>query len=164
MNLPQLTTKTKAAIGGTALLASFAVGRYTVPEKVKTETKTVTVEKVVYKDREVIADHKKEHVVVVEDKKPDGEVVTKTDTTYDDTKTDKKTDTTNTDTTTTADKTQEVTRGDSKVTLSALAGLRISDKTPVYGVSISKPILGPLTIGIWGLNDSSVGCSIGFTF
>jgi hypothetical protein len=42
-----MTTKIKIIIGVVALATAFAVGRWTGPTKIKTEIKTVTVEKIV---------------------------------------------------------------------------------------------------------------------
>lgn len=165
------TTKIKIGVAVVYSAALVAVGRYTTPEKVKIETKTVTVEKVVYKDKEDDKEKKHEHTVVKEDKKPDGEVLTTTDTTYDDNKEDKKTDDTITNTSTTQDNIKEVTRGSAPVTISALGGVYINGITPVYGLSVTKPILGPLTVGIWGITSTnpsvvgpSCGLSVGLTF
>lgn len=34
----------------------------------------------------------------------------------------------------------------------------------IYGAGIQKQIMGPLTVGAWGLSNSTVGVSIGVTF
>lgn len=51
-----------------------------------------------------------------------------------------------------------------KVNLAGLAGIDFSKKTPVYGASISKQLLGPVTLGVWGLTNSTIGVSIGLEF
>jgi hypothetical protein len=154
-----METKTKIIIVSIGLIAAFAVGRWAAPEKVRIETKVVEVEKKVEDTKKDVVKHKETHTV----KKPDG---TEETTTTEDTTT--KSDKHDTDSTTTeTDTTKEVTRGSSKVTVLALAGLPVSFNTavvPIYGVSVSKPILGPITIGAWGLSNSTAGFSIGLTF
>lgn len=39
-----------------------------------------------------------------------------------------------------------------------------SDKRPLYGLSVNKEVLGPLTLGVWGRTNGSVGLSIGVSF
>jgi hypothetical protein len=153
-----MTQKTKIIITIVALLTSFAIGRWAAPEKVKIEKQVVTREKQVYtKDKD---DHKKTTTTEVD--KPDG---TKTITTVitDDNST-KSTDTT--DTATKETDTKEVTRGTSKVTLSALGGahLGLGSQPTVYGGMISKPVLGPITISAWGLSNATIGMGIGLSF
>lgn len=36
--------------------------------------------------------------------------------------------------------------------------------SPTYGVSISKEIVGPITVGLFGLTNSTVGLSLGINF
>lgn len=36
--------------------------------------------------------------------------------------------------------------------------------TPVYGLSIQKEVLGPITAGVWGLNSGTIGISLGVNF
>jgi hypothetical protein len=156
--------KTKLIIGGVTLLSAFAVGRYTVPEKVKIEIKTIEVEKVVYKERTDSSSKYKKRTVTTSTTKPTGETETKTETFWEketEKKTDKEKDT---DKKTNTDKTSETTRGDSKVTLSMLGGWDLLGNRPVYGGSITKPVLGPFTLGIWVLSSPSFGASIGLTF
>jgi len=159
-----LKTRTKIIILVVALIGSFALGRYTVPEK-KIEEKKTTEDKTkdVTKEKKQ-KKHKKTHIVKEEKTAPDGSktVVTIIDH-------DTKTDTSSDSKTaieghkTTEDKVITV-RGDSKVTLSALGGIDILSGKPIYGASLTKPVLGPLTLGIFGLSNGSVGASIGFTF
>lgn len=53
----------------------------------------------------------------------------------------------------------------STLNLSALAGARtLSRFEPVYGVSISKEVVGPVTAGLWGLSDGTIGVSVGIDF
>jgi len=51
--------------------------------------------------------------------------------------------------------------------VSALAGYDFSkpkDLVPIYGVSVSKQVLGPFTVGAYGLTNGIIGLSIGVTF
>jgi hypothetical protein len=160
-----MTTKTKVIISiVVVVVTSFSVGRYTVSETVRTETKIVEVEK---KEKKVDTDVKKntkkttKKVIVV---KPDGSsettIVTDENTTTDK---DQKVDETsqkNTDT----DKSKEVVKGDSKLTISALGGIDLSTKKPVYGASIQKDVLGPINVGLFGLSNGTCGASIGIKF
>lgn len=138
-----------------ALLAAFAFGRFSAPETIKTvEVEKKTADTVIDKDK-----HK--DTIVIEVIKPDG---TKTITTQikEDTKT-------NIDKHIEMDKskTTEETRSSSKVTIQALAGANVTHLTSdplVYGGSISKPILGPVTLGAFGLSNGVAGFSMGLTF
>lgn len=149
-----MTKKTKVLIISVALLTSFALGRYTVPTKT-TETKdtSTTEDKTTDKTK-----HKK--VTIVETTKPDG---TKTKTTV----ITEDTDTHKTDDSATHEiDTKETVRGDSKVTISLLGAIQVNDLTQgiVYGLSATKPVLGPITIGVFGLTNKTVGASIGLSF
>lgn len=77
-------------------------------------------------------------------------------------------------TTTTTDHSQRIQQ-DTKQTLvaksstinvSALAANDFSRGliSPTYGISISKEIVGPITIGLFGLTNSTVGLSLGINF
>lgn len=139
------------------LLASFATGRWLAPTKVVTEIKTVEVEKKV----DTTTTQKDEHKTTVVTEKPDG---TKQTVITDDTHTGTKSKDT-TVVTDTSDTTKTVTRDSARVTVSALGAINIHDiSTPVFGVSITKPILGPLTVGVFGLSSGVAGASIGLTF
>lgn len=151
-----MSTKTKVIIVVVAMAASFALGRYTVPEK-KTEEKRTVVEKRKKKRKDT---RKKVEIIKKEVIKPDG---TKTV----DTVINKTTDTT----TKTEEKgrkedTSKVVtiRGDSKATISILNGIDINSWNYVYGASLTKPVLGPFTLGVFGMSNGTAGASIGLTF
>ena len=152
-----MSTKAIVIISVVALLTAFAVGRWSAPEKVKIQT--VTVEKKT-DDKKVNTDDNKV-TTITETDKPDG---TKTKVTVisdkkDTQVVDKKTD----DLTQTV--TKEVDRSTSKVTISALAALNVSKLgVPIYGASVTKPILGPITVGAFGLQNGTVGVSLGLSF
>lgn len=84
-------------------------------------------------------------------KKTDGEVVT----------------TTTTDQTKTADKTDQKTVQVpvfSPYHLDALAGIDIRSHEPIYGISVSKQFIGPISLGAFGLTSGIVGVSAGVSF
>jgi hypothetical protein len=150
-----------AILASIGMLVAFAAGRWTGPEKIKTVVQTVTVEKKTDDQTKKEQDHKK--YTVVETTTPNG-TKTKTTTITDDrgvTSTDKSTD--NTDTTQT--KSKEVDKSSSKLTLQVLAGLNITAPgTPTYGLSVSRNLLGPIVVGVFGMTNHTAGFSIGLTF
>lgn len=145
-----MSTKIKVIIVFVSLLVSFAAGRYSVPEKIKIETKVVEVEK----KKEDIKKHRRKTTIT--DK--DGSTTTIIDTTIE-----KKSDE---DISLQKDTTTEKVRGDSKVSLALMSGIDVTNpqKGLVYGVSVQKPVLGPITIGLWGFNTGTMGASVGLTF
>lgn len=162
----EMNLKTKLIICSIALVGAFAAGRYATPDKIVTITKTVEIDK---KQDTTVTDSKKKRrkkIVIVENKKPDGtdqKITTITDATDTDNKTNSvKTDTSKKD----EESSKTITKGD-KVTVSMLAGaqLNLNNGSPLlYGGSITKPILGPITVGVWGLSNASGGFSLGLTF
>lgn len=152
-----MNTKTIVIASVVALLVAFAVGRWSAPEKVKIQT--VTVEKKTDDKKTDTDDHKV--TTITETDKPDGTKTKVTvisdnkDTQVVDKKTDDLTQTT----------TKEVDRSSSKVTISALAAVNVTKLgVPIYGASVSKPILGPITVGIFGLQNGTAGVSVGLSF
>lgn len=157
-----MTLRTKLLLGALALLTSFALGRFSTPETVKVETKTVQVDSKV--DNTSTNQDKHQDTTTTTTKAPDGTVVTKTETVVD-TNTHRQTrDTDTTDTST--DTSKEVTRSSSKLSISVLAGVNVTSPgaTPVYGGSITRGLIGPLTVGLFGLSNGVVGASVGLTF
>ena len=142
------------------LLTAYGFGRWSAPEKVKIQEKLVYVEKKTENTQTDRDKHKKQVTTIVTHK--DGTTTTTT-TTVEDTKTDRKTaetDTINVD----KSKTTEITRG-AKTTVSLLAGTNISSPLGIdYGIAVSKPILGPITIGVFGFRSGLFGASAGLTF
>lgn len=146
-------------VGAAAL---FALGRYTCPEKIRIETKIVTVEKEVEKkDTEA-----NKHKVTVIIKKADGS----SETTITDDVSKNTQESSETDVTQTKDKISETTRSSGRTTFSILAGAQphlfqgISLGPIVYGASVNKDILGPINVGAWGLSDYTFGVSLGLSF
>lgn len=138
--------KNKEAVGGIIVIViAFYCGRLSSPEKIKTEFKTVEVEKVVTKvERKVIkvkenADGSKDTVIVVDSN------------------------------------TNEESRGKSTVetkevinakrtNVSLLIGGAYPISGPYYGVSAQRSILGPLTVGAWAITNRTAGLSVGLNF
>lgn len=145
-----LNLKTDLVVLG--LIAVFAAGRYTA-QYPKVQTKTDIQ---VSTDTKVDQDKHKETTSVTE-KRPDGTTTTTTKTT-EETETKKHTDK------------ESVTHIDQTVTssstlnVSALVGLDLSRQAPVYGVSLNKQFIGPLTVGVYGLTNGTIGVSIGLNF
>lgn len=118
------------------ITSAFYLGRYSAP-------KTTT-------DKSV-EETKNTHTETTTIKQPDGTVktVTVTDTSKQvskDTKT-------------------SVAPNVSKVNVSLLSGYDYAyTSRPVYGVSISKEVIGPVTAGVFGLSNGIVGVSVGVNF
>lgn len=159
------TRKYKIIAAVFTVVSAFAIGRFTTPVKIKTEIKTVEVDK---KTTDLDRDsqlnrHRKTTTTTV--KKPDGTIETTTTTTDDAQKNTETSSVTTDDRTTKTDTTKEVTRGAPPVTISVLAGLKLTDfSTPIYGLSATKPILGLVAVGVWGFNNGMAGVSIGLQF
>lgn len=75
------------------------------------------------------------------------------------------TESTTIDSATKTDKVQTIAKAN-KSNLSVLASIDYtkSQLTPVYGVSFSKEVLGPITVGAFILTNKTVGLSIGYSF
>lgn len=151
----ELDPKKAAIIVVLSVVVSFAFGRYFAPEKVKEVTKTVTIEKEVERKRQ---DTNKKTVIVT---RPNGESrteiveVTHSDITKEGTKLSEN------------EHSQEKSRSSDKVTILALGGVNVLsiDRNQVqYGLSVSRPILGPITVGLWGLSSGVGGLGVGVTF
>lgn len=159
---PKTIERLQAGAALVMLATAFAFGRYTVAVKTVTVTKTVEVEK---KVTDIDAEQKKHtKTTVVETQSPDG-AKTKTTTITQDTDSKKNTDIVDN---TKKDETdiKTVTEAGSKVTISALGGVHINGLSSklIYGVSVSKPILGPITAGAFVLSEPAAGVSLGLTF
>lgn len=150
----ELTIRQKAglAIGYTLLV--FAIGRYTKsPAKVSTQI----VEQ--QKEKETEAKNIQTHKTVTETKHPDGTdtIVTQIDQTTTDAKTEQIDTTIKATTSVTPVKT---------LNISVLGANDFHESVfkPTYGLSVTKPLIGPLTIGAFGLMNGVVGVSIGLDF
>jgi lipopolysaccharide export LptBFGC system permease protein LptF len=157
--------KQKVMVIASVALVSAAIGRYTAPEKIKIETKTVEVIKEVKVKDETETKKKDKTYTKTTDTKPTGE---KTETV---TIVEKDADKTKTDVTIakddnkSTDQIKEVTKSSGHLNLSVLAGVNVlSPGGMLYGGHITRDILGPINIGIWGLSNGTAGCSVGLTF
>lgn len=148
----EIQTKYKVIISVVTVVTAFAIGRYTVPEKVRVETKIVEVKSQDTKKKDDV------QTVVVVKKEPDGEETTTT-TTLDKTTTD-----TISHVAENEDTISTKSSGTQPITISVLGGVDTERSIGVIGGSITKPVLGPVTLGIFGLSNGTCGGSIGLTF
>lgn len=161
-----MSARTKVIIVMALMAVSAAAGRFTVPTKVVIETKTVEIIKEVkVKDKDSIKNRHKNTTIVV-DTHPDGSS-TKTTTISDNTSSEKHetaTSTKESDITDTAHK--QVESDSSRVSISVLAGVNpFSPQSGItYGGHISSKVLGPITIGLFGLTSGIIGPTVGITF
>lgn len=139
-----MTTRVKVLLIILGLVTTFAFGRYSVNYD-KTETKTENKEK----DKE-----KDTTTTTTTTKKPDGETTTTTTTQ------------THTETHTSTERSDKVVITAPKMTnvslLIAVPSFR--ELVPVYGLSVTRPILGPITVGVFGLTNGTIGASAGLEF
>lgn len=153
-----------------ALAVSFGAGWWLAPAKVVTKTVTQEVVHEVVKQDTQQQTSQKNHKVVqtTETDKPDGtKVIVTTSSDQIDTNTDvNHTIDTNLQDNKTSTSEKTVTRDRGAIVLSGLAGLRINGLStgPVYGGYVGKRVLGPITVGAFGLSDATAGLSIGLTF
>ena len=147
-----MNIRTEISIGLAALIAAFAFGRYTAP-KVPAISQKVDDQK-----QEQVNTDKDVHKQTTITKKPDG---TQTTVIVEDStvKTeDKKQDTKKVDTTITPPKINTIN-------LNALAGVdAFHSFKPVYGAQVSKQFIGPVSIGLFGLSNGTIGVSLGVSF
>lgn len=144
-----MTIKNKIILSIIALVSAFAAGRYTATVGTSVQTKTVAQET---KDTTKSVDVK---TVTVTTQKPDGEVTWVTTKVKDVDQTTK--DTIKTETVTAVKK--------ETLNVSVLAAVQPNHNlSPIYGLSVSKELLGPVTLGIFGLTTGVVGASIGLNF
>ena len=143
----QFLNNHKETVLGLALIVIiFYAGRYTAPTKVETKTVTVEVEK----------EQKHENKVVVQRIGKDGtttvitHVITDTNTSINK-----------------IDRTDKVIENNKpSLNVYAMAGLDVSNPQNgfVFGAHVSKQILGPVSIGLFGLTNKTIGASVGFSF
>lgn len=130
------------------VLGAFALGRHSGETKVQTVIKTVEIEKIVDKDQ---------HSVTKIVAHPDGTketTITKDTSTHSDTNTDSR-----------STNVTKISTSKHEWTLTALAGTSLNLTSPViYGGSITKSVLGPISVGVWGLTSGTIGASIGIDF
>lgn len=154
MNIPNKREIVIVLIG---LATMFAFGRYSVtspPDTKVTENKHSDTKTDEAKDTHVVT-----HTVTVQE--PTGAVKTDTTTTTDVVAHEE----TNT---VVEDKTvsQTTQQKRSKINISAIVGTQIGSNfgQPLYGISAQKTFLGPVTVGAFGLNNGTIGVSVGLDF
>lgn len=149
-----MTLKAKLVLCFAALAIAFAGGRYSVSG---TDVKTT------------------EHTTTDTTKQVDRDTHTDTTTVVEEDGTGKKkTTTTVVQDTTTKSKTDEVIKDDktsvatpakrNTLNVSTLASVGLNNFVPVYGLSVTKEVLGPITVGAFGLTSGVVGISLGLNF
>ncbi len=145
-----MTTQIKIGLGVFLLALSFAAGRLSAA---KPEVKTDVVTKTDDTQHEV-KDTQTKTVIV---KQPNG---TETTTTETNTVTKILTvDVGNTET-----KTDVIPPKVSTLNISVLAGENFSTHQEAFGLSITKKVLGPVSAGVWGINNGMIGVSLGLSF
>lgn len=135
-----------------ALLLAFAAGRWLVPQKVKVITKVQTVVQTVVKHDTHV------RTVTIVTQKPDGTKITKTTVTHDSsTETGVKVEHKK-------DHKKVVSTSQPQYEIAAIAGYDFHTSHKVYGAMVSKQVLGPVNLGVWGLSNSEIGISVGVRF
>jgi len=155
-SLPTLSTRTKYIIVGVGFIVCFATGRFSVNKpKIKTTIQTT--------QQDTTTEAKDTHTktTITETKQPNG-VDTKT-TVIDQVQND---NTKSQDNIT--QQVQQTITPPKKNTLN-ISVLGANDfkqgiLAPTYGLSVTKEVLGPITVGAFGLMNGTVGLSIGLNF
>jgi len=154
--LPTLSTRTKYIIAGVSVVVAFAAGRESVsPPTVKTTISTTA--------QDNTTEDKNTHTKITETevKQPNGTdtITTVTDQVQND-------DTKSQDTI--QQQVQQTVTPPKKNTLniSVLGGNDFSKGilAPTYGLSVTKEVLGPITISAFGLMNGTIGVGIGLNF
>lgn len=144
--------KNKIIIAVVLGIIIFAFGRWSAPEKVRIETKIVEVEK---KESET---KKKKHKKTVVVKNPDG---SETTTTIEDETTERKK---KSDRLSENDSIEQTTKSTSRLNISALVGKDPLSTNLLYGGHVSRDLIGPVSVGVFGLSNKTAGFSLGLTF
>ncbi len=141
--------KRRIIISAVVVAAAFAAGRYTVP----TNTTDVSTK---HENVDTTTNKRKE-TTTTETVRPDGTKETVTHTVEDtDRKKVKREETVNT---------VETERSNSKLSVSALAGVDVRSPTGVIiGAHVTTALIGPVTLGVFGLQNGTVGMSVGLNF
>lgn len=149
----------------------FALGRWLSPEKVKIQREVVVKEDTT-KIEQLKTDLerlKKKKTTTVEVIRPDGTREIKTVVKEDESvRKQKSKDTTTTIVKETSEKeSKEITNSSSVLTLSALVGTDItslsSSSKLQFGAHVQRTIIGPFTLGVFGLSSGTAGFSLGLS-
>lgn len=146
------------------LVCGVAMGYYATPQKIKIETRVIEVEKKTESTKTRTTKDKRKETVVT---KPDGTVIKTVEdsTTNRDTESDKEEQRKRLE-----NKSEERSREGRLISLSLLTGVPISLSSGVgfgsivYGLHGSATVLGPISLGVWGLSNASGGFSLGVNF
>lgn len=152
-----LTTKTKYVIALILIMTAFATGRFSVQKSVVKSTTSLVSDSKTNQNSDT---HTQTTITTV--KTPDGTVKTIQQISQV-----KDVQTTTTADTTIHSQTTVTPTKTNTINISALVGNDFSHGlgiTPIYGVSASKEILGPITAGVFGLNNGVIGVSVGLNF
>lgn len=153
----------RLAAGAVLIVVAFAFGRYSAPEKVKVETVTVEVEKKTAETDTSKERNRRKETTTRKERRPDGTEIEHT-TVVEDSKTEVDSrKTVHTDKTVDTRQTREEYRS-SGVSLGALGAVNVSDGRLSYGAYLQKDVVGPLSLGAFGLTSGTVGLSIGIRF
>lgn len=159
-----------------ALGGGYAFGRFSAPDKVVTKevTRTVTVEDTHAREqvRELTAqlETMKRHTRREETRKADGSVTIVTDTHVDttkDTRTDvdaKKEETKHTETVREVIKEKTVERARPDWRIGALGAFDFRAGALTYGALVERRVIGPVSLGAFGLTNGSVGLALTLEF
>lgn len=159
---------------GVAVLTAFAFGRFSAPEKVKIETKTVTVEtqkkETLDATKQVDDKNRRVETETTELVRPDGSKETRTktvETTQDQsTRETEHADSETRESTRATEVSKEITSKTGRISIVVLGGFKLNDLTsgPRLGGYVGRNLLGPITVGVWGMNDLSGGIALGLSF
>ena len=150
----ELSTKTKVILVSAGLIISFASGRYSVSKpEISTNTKADTT-----LQQEVDKQLNTQTVIVYEKAKDGTEKTTETITDL------SREETVAKEKESEAQVTTVTPPKNNQYRVDVLAGIGITNPYPVYGASVSKQFIGPISLGAWGLSNGTVGLSIGVSF
>lgn len=150
-----------AALGGAVLLAGgcFIAGRYTAPVETKTEVEYVERLQVIRTTVVKRVVDTKTKTVIVE--RPDGTKTTVIDQEKHEAEDSKSSQVATNDTS--AKESHTVTSARPNWRVGALVGVHLSPgvPAPVYGAVVERRLLGPISVGAWGLGSPTAGVSGG---
>jgi hypothetical protein len=144
--MKKFLNKNKEALGGVIIIViAFYCGKYSAPERIKTEIKVVEVEKEVKK-----SEHKT--IKIKQNKDGSKETIIISDTNTEEKSKEK----------TTEEKKEIIINA--KTNISLLVGGAYPISGPHYGLSVQRQLIGPITLGAWGTTNNNFGLSIGLNF
>lgn len=161
-----MQTKSWLILSTVILILGLAIGRYSLPARIETKEviKTITVEKKT--DDKVTTKNNDKVLVTTVTKFPDGRIVTETKLVDKSTTTvvDNKKD--NIDTKTEDSKESTTIYEVNRYHLGLMAGKDITDltKAPTFGIELDKKFIGPISLGVYGQTDKTLGLLIGLSF